>query len=79
MPLLLAAITFLIYWPSLQSDFVYDARAEILNEGFITDFSNLPDVLSLHVLGMNLMLGDRPGQLLYLMLIAAVCGKEPFG
>ena len=72
-------ITFGVYWPSLKSDFVYDARTEILEEGFITSLSNLPAVLSLKVLGMNLMLGDRPGQLLYLMLIAAVCGKEPFG
>jgi protein O-mannosyl-transferase len=79
LPLLLAAVTFLAYWPSLQSDFVYDARQEILNEGFITSLTNLPTVLSLKVLGMNLMLGDRPGQILYLMLVAAIWGKEPFG
>jgi len=77
--LLLAAVTFLVYWPSLKSDFVYDAREEILNERFITSLANLPAVLSLKVLGMNLMLGNRPGQLLYLMLIAAVSGREPFG
>jgi len=77
--LLLAAVTFLLYWPSLKSDFVYDAREEILNEGFITTFSNLPDVLSLKVLNMNIMLGSRPWQLLYLMLIAAYSGQEPFG
>jgi len=79
LPLLLAVVTFLVYWPSLKSDFVYDAREEILKEGFITSLSNLPDVLSLKVLGMNLMLGDRPGQLLYLMLNAAIWGREPFG
>jgi len=78
-PLLLAVVTFLVYWPSLKSDFVYDARAEILNEGFIASFSNLPAVLSLKVLSMNLLLGDRPGQLLYLMLNAAIWGKEPWG
>lgn len=79
LPLLVAAITFLVYWPSLKSDFVYDARKEILEEGFITSISNLPAVLSLKVLSMNLFLGTRPGNLLYLMLVAAVCGKEPFG
>jgi len=79
MPLVLAVVTFLAYWPSLKSDFVYDARTEILQEGFITSISNLPAVLSLKVLSMNLLLAQRPGQLLYLMLIAAVCGKEPFG
>jgi len=79
MPFLLAVVTFLIYWPSLKSDFVYDAHIEIMEEGFITSLSNLPAVLSLKVLGMNLMLGSRPGQMLYLMLIAAVCGKNPWG
>ena len=78
-PIVLALVTFLVYWPSLFSDFVYDARKEILEEGFITSISHLPDVLSLKVLSSNLMLGDRPGQLLYLMLIALVCGRDPFG
>ncbi len=77
--LLLAAITFLVYWPSLKSGFVYDARLEILVEGFITSLSNLPAILTLKVLKMNLVLGSRPGQMLYLMLIAAFSGKEPFG
>ena len=78
-PLLLAAVAFFAYWPSLQSELVYDSRKEILEEGFITSLANLPAILSLKVLSMNLMLSDRPGQLLYLMLIAAVSGKEPFG
>jgi len=79
LPLLLAVVAFLVYWPSLKSDFVYDARVEIIDEGFITSLSNLPAVLSFKVLGMNLMLGDRPGQILYLMSIAAICGRAPFG
>ncbi len=78
-PLLLAVVAFLAYWPSLKSDLVYDAHAEIIEEGFVTSLSNLPTVLSLKVLGMNLTLGGRPGQLLYLMLNAAIWGKEPFG
>ena len=77
--LLLAAVTFLVFWPSLKSDLVYDAYKEIVDEGFITHIGNLPAVLSLKVLGMNVMLADRPGQLLYLMLIASVSGKAPFG
>jgi Tfp pilus assembly protein PilF len=77
-PLLLAIIAFLVYLPSLRSGFVYDARIEI-EEGFLTSISNLPAVLSFKVLGMNLMLADRPGLLLFMMLIAAVCGKHPFG
>jgi len=77
--LLLAVLSFLFYLPSLNSDFVYDAHIEIIDEGFIPSLSNLPAVLSFKVLSMPIMLGDRPGQLLYLMLIAAVCGKDPFG
>jgi tetratricopeptide (TPR) repeat protein len=79
LPLLLAVAAFLVYWPSLKSDFVYDARREMLEEGFITSISNLPAVLSLKVLNMPLMLGSRPGQMLYLMLNAAVWGTKPFG
>ena len=79
LPLLLAAVAFSVYGPSLNSDFVYDAKKDIMNEGFITSISNLPAVLSLKVLHMNLMLGDRPGQMLYLMLTAVIWGKEPFG
>jgi Flp pilus assembly protein TadD len=79
LPLLPAVVAFALYWPSLQSDFVYDARIDILSEGFITSLSNLPAVLSLKVLGMNLILADRPGQILYLMLNAAVWGKNPWG
>jgi len=78
LPLVLAAVAFLFYCPSLGSDFVYDSRL-IIDEGFVTSVSNLPAVLSLKALGMNLMLGDRPGQLLYLMLNAALWGKEPWG
>jgi tetratricopeptide (TPR) repeat protein len=77
--LFLAAVAFLVYWPSLKSDFVYDALVEIKEEGFVTSFSRLPEVLSLQVLGMHLMLASRPGHLLYLMLIASICGDQPFG
>jgi tetratricopeptide (TPR) repeat protein len=77
-PLVLAVITFLVYVPSLHSDFVSDARLEI-NEGFVTSLSNLPKVVSLKVLGMHLILSDRPGEMFYLMLNAALWGKAPFG
>jgi hypothetical protein len=77
-PLALAVVTFLVYVPSLGSDFVSDARLEI-NEGFVTSLSNLPKVVSLKVLGMHLMLSDRPGEMFYLMLNSAFWGKSPFG
>ena len=79
MPLLLAVVALLAYAPSLRSDFVSDARKEILEEGFVTSISNLPKIISLKVLGMHLMLSDRPGEMLYLMLNAALWGQAPFG
>jgi tetratricopeptide (TPR) repeat protein len=78
-PLLLATVAFLVYWPSLKSDFVYDAHIEIFDEGFVASPSNLSAVLSLKVVGMKLMLADRPGQILYLMLNAKIWGKNPWG
>ena len=77
--LLLAVVSFLVYWPSLQSDFVYDARQEILDEGFVISPENLSNVLSLKTVEMDVMLRDRPGQILYMMLINAMGGKKPFG
>jgi Flp pilus assembly protein TadD len=72
-------VTFGVYLPSLGSGLVYDARKEILEEGFVTSLSNLPAVLSFQVLHMNIMLEDRPGQLLYMMLNAAAWRTEPWG
>src|ERR1700679_4196605 len=79
LPLLLAAIAFLVYVPSLHSNFIADARKEIIDEGFVTSISNLPKIVSLKVLGMHLMLSDRPGEMLYLMLNATLWGRDPFG
>jgi tetratricopeptide (TPR) repeat protein len=77
-PLLLTVIVFAVYLPSLKSDFVSDARLEI-DEGFVTSLSNLPTLFSPTVLGLNLMLSDRPGEMFYLMLNSALWGAKPFG
>jgi Flp pilus assembly protein TadD len=74
-----ALIAFAVYAPSLKSDFVYDARFMMTGEGFITSLANLPAVLSGHVLGLHLILADRPGQLLFLMLNAALWESNPWG
>jgi tetratricopeptide (TPR) repeat protein len=79
LPFLLGLVAFGVYLPSLKSDFVYDGRIEIVDEGFVTNLSNLPAVLSLKVLGMKTVLAPRPGDILYLMAIASVCGTHPFG
>ena len=54
-PILLAIIVFIVYLPSLESDLIYDARVEILEEGFVTSLSNLSAVLSLKVLSMDVL------------------------
>ena len=79
LPLLLAAVTFLVYVPSLHSGFIADARKEIIDQGFVASLPNLLKIISLRVLGMHLMLSDRPGEMLYLMLNAALWGRNPFG
>ena len=78
-PLCLGLIAFLVYLPSLHSDFVYDARPEIFEEGFIPVLANIWKVLSLQVLSLPLNLHDRPGQLLFLMLNYALWGARPWG
>jgi tetratricopeptide (TPR) repeat protein len=78
LPLALGLVAFLVYLPSLGSDLVYDGEREIREEGFITHLSNLPAVLTFKVLGMDLALGSRPGQMLFMMLIAAIAGQHPF-
>jgi hypothetical protein len=75
----LALFTFAVYAPSLASGLVYDAPLEIVQEGFVTSLANLPAVLTLKVLGMPVILASRPGQILYLMLIASISGKAPSG
>src|ERR1700677_472888 len=76
--LLLGVLAFALYGPSLGSDFVYDSRIEIYQEGFINHLAYLPDVLTLKVLTMPLMLGDRPGQILFMMMLYSTTGPHPF-
>ncbi len=76
---ILAAITFAVFWPTLWSDFVYDARLQILTDPFPHDPRNWPAVLSFAVLGMDVLDFNRPVHLASIMLDAAVWGRDPFG
>src|ERR1700677_1795303 len=78
LPWILGLLAFCFFIPALSAGFVYDGPL-LIKEGFFTNIANLPDVLTLKVLGMPLLLGDRPGQLLYLMLIALVWGTKAWG
>jgi tetratricopeptide (TPR) repeat protein len=76
---LLAAVTFAVFSPTLSSDFVYDARIQILTDPFPHDPRNWPAVLSFAVLGMDVLDFNRPVHLASLMLDAACWGRDPFG
>ncbi|MFM8436469.1 MAG: hypothetical protein ACKOBP_14230, partial [Planctomycetia bacterium] len=75
----LAAVTLAVFWPTLSARFVYDAVLQIQTGDFIHDPWNWLPVLSLRVLGMDVLDFNRPVHLASLMLDAAVWGREPFG
>ena len=78
-PVFLAAVTLAVFWPTLSARFVYDAVLQIQTGDFIHDPGNWLPVLSLRVLGMDVLDFNRPAHLASLMLDAAVWGREPFG
>ena len=75
----LAAITLAVFWPTLSSQFVYDARLQILTGDFIHDPGNWVPVLSGQVLTMDVLDFNRPVQLASLMLDSAIWGRDAFG
>ncbi len=68
-----------LYLPMLRADFVWDARAQVLTDDFIHTPANMWDVLSLRVLGRDVLDNNRPINLLTLMLDSALWGKNPAG
>jgi hypothetical protein len=77
--LVIGCLAWLLYLPALGDDFVWDARAKVLMSDFIHDPGNLPDVLTGRVLTRDVLDNNRPGNLLSLMVDAAVWGKQPAG
>jgi len=77
--LAIAALAWLLYAPALTADFVWDARAKVLISNFIHDPANLPDVLTGRVLTRDVLDNNRPGNLLSLMIDAALWGRRPAG
>jgi tetratricopeptide (TPR) repeat protein len=75
----LAAVTFAVFAPTLSSQFVYDARLQILTDTFLHDPRNWLDVLSFRVLARDVLDFNRPVQLASLMLDAAIWGRDSFG
>ncbi len=77
--LAVAVTVFLVFIPTLDSDFVYDSRSQILIDDFIHDPANLPAVLSFRVLAMDVLDHNRPVILASLMLDSLIWDKQPFG
>ncbi|MEO6053719.1 MAG: tetratricopeptide repeat protein [Chthoniobacterales bacterium] len=75
----IALLTFLLYVPSLKSDFVYDAEYQVLNNDYIHTPSNFAEVISLRVLNRDVLDNNRPVQLLSLMLNSLCFGQRSFG
>jgi len=75
----LAFVAATLYLPTLFADFAWDSQIQVRYDTFIHDLRNLPAVLSLRVLSMDVLDFNRPTQLLSLMADAALWGKHPFG
>jgi hypothetical protein len=76
---LLALVSMALYLPTLGAKFAWDSSTQVLTDPFIHDPGHLPAVLSLRVLGMDVVDCNRPTHLLWLMADAALWGKNPFG
>ena len=72
-------MAWLLYAPALTADFVWDARAKVLGSDFIHEPANLGEVLTGRVLGRDVLDNNRPGNLLSLMVDAALWGRRPAG
>ena len=77
--LLLAAVALGLYWPSLYAGFAWDARSVILTNSYVHGLRNLPDVLTLRVMHLDVIDNNRPVFLLSAMLDWAIWGANPFG
>ena len=77
--LAVALAAFLLYLPSLRSGFVYDAEIQIASDSYIHTSTHFADILTLRVLGQDVLDRDRPAHLLSLMLDALVWGRNPLG
>lgn len=74
-----AAVTFLLYWPSLWSGLVYDAEAEITIGTYIHNPAHFWEVITFQVMGKDVLDFNRPAHLFFLMTDSLVWGQNAFG
>jgi len=75
----LAATAVCLYLPTLDAEFVYDARAQVLRDDYIHDPGNLRQVLTFAVFAQDVLDNNRPVHLLSMMVDSLIWGKDPFG
>lgn len=74
-----AALVVWLYLPTLAQDFVFDGRAQVLTDTYIHQPRHILDVLTLRVLGSDVLDRNRPVMLLSLLVDARLWGKEAVG
>ncbi|MDD5349127.1 MAG: hypothetical protein PHQ12_02840 [Chthoniobacteraceae bacterium] len=77
--LLVALAAMALYLPSLGYDFVYDSVMQVHYDAYIHEPRHFADVLSLRVLGEDVLDANRPANLFSLMTDALLFGKNPAG
>lgn len=77
--IVLGLAAFVLYLPTLRSGFVYDAEAQILINNYIHQPENFAEVVTLRVLGRDVLDFNRPVQLFSLMTDSLFWGKNPWG
>lgn len=75
-PALFAAI---LYLPSLWGGWVMDDKAQIRDDTLIHTASSWGDLLTLRILGRDVIDGHRPVQLASLMIDSVIWGRNPLG
>ena len=77
--MLLALAAVALYLPTLGFDFVYDSAVQVQIDDFIHQPRHFLDVLSLRVLGMDVLDFNRPVNLFTLLVDALFWDKNPAG
>ena len=77
--ILVALAAIALYLPSLGFDFAYDSVMQVHYDDFIHTPRHFADVLSLRVLGMDVLDFNRPVNLFTLMVDSLLWGKNPAG
>lgn len=77
--ILLVAAVLALYWRSLFAGFVWDAGSVILTNTYVHSLRNLPDVLTLRVMHLDVIDNNRPVFLLSAILDWMLWGPNPFG